>query len=309
MRVEFWGDTVEEIRWFTVADQRSLQIAEHGLWAPPCRELLLTEAVRQRAAALADAPARRGRPPREAVAGHRRRRHGVPRPGPRRRHGDAAGRAAGRRAARRLRPRADPHPRPRPRRDEPGVPRGRVGERRQRQHRADRPAGGAGHCLLPHPRRGAVAGPRARRPLARPHTLRRGRGGRDHRPRPRALADLPGRHRGGGRRAATARRRRLVRRRRHGGTRARQARRRGARRARRAEPPRHGEGGSPSGRRHGDDRRRWALASSLPAARLAVITETDLTGSAGGSGHLDQGHAPDAVAAPQPGRPPPAAAG
>ena len=41
MRVEFWGDTVEEIRWFTVADQRSLEIAEHGLWAPPCRELLL----------------------------------------------------------------------------------------------------------------------------------------------------------------------------------------------------------------------------------------------------------------------------
>ena len=54
LRVEFWGDTVEEIRWFTVADQRSLQIAEHGLWAPPCRELLLTEVVRQRAAALAD---------------------------------------------------------------------------------------------------------------------------------------------------------------------------------------------------------------------------------------------------------------
>ncbi len=52
LRVEFWGDTVEEIRWFKVADQRSLEIAEHGLWAPPCRELLLTESVRERAAAL-----------------------------------------------------------------------------------------------------------------------------------------------------------------------------------------------------------------------------------------------------------------
>lgn len=52
VRVEFWGDTVEEIRWFKVADQRSLEVAEHGLWAPPCREVLLTEPVRQRAAAM-----------------------------------------------------------------------------------------------------------------------------------------------------------------------------------------------------------------------------------------------------------------
>ncbi len=54
VRVEFWGDTVEEVRWFKVADQRSLDLAEHGLWAPPCREVLLTDRVRERAAALAD---------------------------------------------------------------------------------------------------------------------------------------------------------------------------------------------------------------------------------------------------------------
>ncbi|MFG3120012.1 transcription-repair coupling factor [Streptomyces sp. NPDC048197] len=54
LRIEFWGDDVEEIRYFKVADQRSLEIAEHGLWAPPCRELLLTEDVRNRAAALAE---------------------------------------------------------------------------------------------------------------------------------------------------------------------------------------------------------------------------------------------------------------
>jgi transcription-repair coupling factor (superfamily II helicase) len=53
LRVEFWGDTVEEIRYFKVADQRSLEVAEHGLWAPPCRELLLTPEVRARARALA----------------------------------------------------------------------------------------------------------------------------------------------------------------------------------------------------------------------------------------------------------------
>ncbi|NLU70887.1 transcription-repair coupling factor [Streptomyces sp. HNM0574] len=54
LRVEFWGDDVEEIRYFKVADQRSLEVAEHGLWAPPCRELLITEDVKRRAAALAE---------------------------------------------------------------------------------------------------------------------------------------------------------------------------------------------------------------------------------------------------------------
>jgi transcription-repair coupling factor (superfamily II helicase) len=53
LRVDFFGDDVEEIRYFAVADQRSLEIAEHGLWAPPCRELLLTDEVRSRAAVLA----------------------------------------------------------------------------------------------------------------------------------------------------------------------------------------------------------------------------------------------------------------
>jgi transcription-repair coupling factor (superfamily II helicase) len=53
LRVEFFGDTVEEIRSFRVADQRSLAAAPAGLWAPPCRELLLTPAVRERAKELA----------------------------------------------------------------------------------------------------------------------------------------------------------------------------------------------------------------------------------------------------------------
>ncbi len=52
IRVEFWGDTVEEIRSFAVADQRSLDMVDR-LWAPPCRELLLTDDVRDRARALA----------------------------------------------------------------------------------------------------------------------------------------------------------------------------------------------------------------------------------------------------------------
>ncbi|MEU0518603.1 transcription-repair coupling factor [Streptosporangium sp. NPDC006007] len=53
LRLEFWGDTVEEIRWFKVADQRSLEVAEDGLFAAPCRELLLTDEVRKNARRLA----------------------------------------------------------------------------------------------------------------------------------------------------------------------------------------------------------------------------------------------------------------
>ena len=57
LRVEFFGDTIEEIRYFRVADQRSIgpdPQSGRGLWAPPCRELLLTPTVRARAKELAD---------------------------------------------------------------------------------------------------------------------------------------------------------------------------------------------------------------------------------------------------------------
>ncbi len=53
VRVELWGDEVEDVRYFAAGTQRSLGDAEHGLWAPPCRELLLTPPVRERAARLA----------------------------------------------------------------------------------------------------------------------------------------------------------------------------------------------------------------------------------------------------------------
>ncbi|WP_182379805.1 transcription-repair coupling factor [Nocardioides sp. WS12] len=51
LRVEFWGEEIEEIRSFAVADQRTIAAVER-LWAPPCRELLLTDDVRARAAEL-----------------------------------------------------------------------------------------------------------------------------------------------------------------------------------------------------------------------------------------------------------------
>jgi transcription-repair coupling factor (superfamily II helicase) len=52
-RVELWGDEVAEIREFAVADQRSLGVVDE-VFAPACRELLLTDEVRRRAAALAE---------------------------------------------------------------------------------------------------------------------------------------------------------------------------------------------------------------------------------------------------------------
>jgi transcription-repair coupling factor (superfamily II helicase) len=63
VRAEFWGDEVTELRMFSVADQRSIPEAElHTVVAVPCRELLLTDDVRERAAALAvDLPARDNR--------------------------------------------------------------------------------------------------------------------------------------------------------------------------------------------------------------------------------------------------------
>ncbi|GAB3283894.1 transcription-repair coupling factor [Parasphingorhabdus pacifica] len=55
LRLEFWGDEVSGIRPFAVADQRSLPEAEDvDLYAPACRELLITERVQERAAKLAE---------------------------------------------------------------------------------------------------------------------------------------------------------------------------------------------------------------------------------------------------------------
>lgn len=52
LRVEFWGDVVEDIRAFSVADQRSLGLPTTSLLATACRELLIDEAVQRRAGEL-----------------------------------------------------------------------------------------------------------------------------------------------------------------------------------------------------------------------------------------------------------------
>ena len=54
VRVEFWGDEVSEMRMFAVADQRSIpEISIDNVIAVACREVLLTDDVRARAADLA----------------------------------------------------------------------------------------------------------------------------------------------------------------------------------------------------------------------------------------------------------------
>lgn len=55
VRVDFFGDTVEELRYFNVADQRSTDETLKEFVAVPCRELLITDSVRERAAQLIDA--------------------------------------------------------------------------------------------------------------------------------------------------------------------------------------------------------------------------------------------------------------
>ena len=55
LRLEFWGDDVDDIRMFSVADQRSLEIEVNQLFATPCRELLITDSVKAKAKNFAKA--------------------------------------------------------------------------------------------------------------------------------------------------------------------------------------------------------------------------------------------------------------
>ncbi len=52
IRIEFWGDTIDDLRYFSAADQRSISGSESEVRFAPCRELLLTEDVRNRAQEL-----------------------------------------------------------------------------------------------------------------------------------------------------------------------------------------------------------------------------------------------------------------
>lgn len=53
IRIEFWDETIDQLRKFNVADQRSINEKVEEIIAPGCREILLTEEVKERAAQLA----------------------------------------------------------------------------------------------------------------------------------------------------------------------------------------------------------------------------------------------------------------
>ena len=52
VRLEFWGDDVEDIRSFSVSDQRSLGLPSTSLYTAACRELLIDDEVKARALEL-----------------------------------------------------------------------------------------------------------------------------------------------------------------------------------------------------------------------------------------------------------------
>jgi len=53
VRIDFFGDEIEELRFFTVSDQRTFQPVVGSLTIYPCRELALSDEVKKRAAYLA----------------------------------------------------------------------------------------------------------------------------------------------------------------------------------------------------------------------------------------------------------------
>lgn len=55
VRVDFFGDQIEELAWFTVADQRTYEPVTGALTIYPCREILLTPKIRKRAKYLTTA--------------------------------------------------------------------------------------------------------------------------------------------------------------------------------------------------------------------------------------------------------------
>ena len=49
IRVDFFGDEIEELAWFTVADQRTFEPVTGAITIYPCREILLTQVIQERA--------------------------------------------------------------------------------------------------------------------------------------------------------------------------------------------------------------------------------------------------------------------
>ncbi len=195
------------MRWFAVADQRSLTAPGR---APPHRTAR-PAVPRNPDHALRDVPRRDAEitaAGRRGHAGedrrrHRRGRHGVPGPGAGGRHGAVPGPVPGRFDGRGDRTREGPDPRPRPRRHQRGIPRGGLVHGVRRRHRAPgselRGVGGPAFRQLPLAHRNPLRSPRARGVLVVHHLAghRRGTAARRRRPEPARprTPRLPGRRR------------------------------------------------------------------------------------------------------------------
>ncbi len=177
VRIEFWGDEVSEMRMFSVADQRSIpEIDVEVLIAVPCREVLLTDDVRDRAAKLAaEHPVADNTVSGSVPDMLAKLSEGIPVDGmeallPLLRPTDLATLTAhlpAQHAGADLRPREGPHPRGRPDQDGARVPRGVLVDGGGGRRRADRPRGDgrigihrAGRTPAPRPATAATRGGR-----------------------------------------------------------------------------------------------------------------------------------------------------
>ncbi len=288
VRVEFWGDEVTEMRMFAVADQRSIpEISVDSLIAVACRELLLTDDVRARAAELAGHQP----PPEHGVTGGvgemlAKLAEGIPVDGmeallPVLRPDDmtlltdqlADGTPVLVCDPEKVRTRAA-----RPDQDRPRIPRRVLVGGRGRRRFADRRRA-ARRIGIPRTRRGAGCRAAVRAPVVDAEPTLRRVGDRAGHPR-RAVSPRPSaRHRRDLRDAARARGDRRGRRRRRAGHWNRASRRRAVGRIRYAGND-VGVGSRAQARRgrgaQGSTARRLGLR---PAQALVIVTETDLTGN------------------------------
>ena len=157
VRVEFWGDEVDEVRAFAVADQRTIEPL------PPAVGSSVSRAAADRGGTSSRGRAGRGPPPagrddHQDRRRHRRGGHGVAGAGARRRARAPRRRDARRHPDRRGGAGAGPQPRPRPGGHQRGVPGRLLGGRRRWWHRSDRPR----RRVVPRPRRRARPQPGAR---------------------------------------------------------------------------------------------------------------------------------------------------
>ena len=52
VRIEFFGDEIDELKYFEISDQRSFEAINSQLTLIPCREVLITDEVKARASEL-----------------------------------------------------------------------------------------------------------------------------------------------------------------------------------------------------------------------------------------------------------------